>query len=354
MEQWLAQANRGYSVSSYQKTGIARSVVASNRPTPGVEAPKTWSSESDGSVRENRPQVNEPIQVATVRAETPPERLKTNSRLLDESHLRDRNKELPWNDKQFQARLSRGRNILAQKKTVPPPRSSSSSTAQRLPPNFVTTRNNERQVTTRNNNRTKLLDLGSQAKATLVEGIAWTGARISNRKYILYLESDFKNSGGLEVLPKGTRLIAKISEVSSAGLFFMEITHIVKSFDEPKIPVPQGTLEIVSKDGSPLKAEVKQKGSSDFWTSAAAIIAPGIERALDDADSLLVDNDSYSVVSRNDNPLTSGLSGVAEGASDVLSDRMRNRSNRNSVVPYFQFDGDQTVRIRVNEDFLLP
>jgi len=149
-------------------------------------------------------------------------------------------------------------------------------------------------------------------------------------------------------------LIAKISEVSSAGLFFMEVTHIVKSFDEPKIPVPQGTLEIVSKDGSPLKAEVKQKGSSDFWTSAGAIIAPGIERALDDADSLLVDNDSYSVVSRNDNPLTSGLSGVAEGASDVLSDRMRNRSNRNSVVPYFQFDGDQTVRIRVNEDFLLP
>ena len=359
MARWLAQASRGYSVSSLEKVPYRSATRSSFNTTPTNEPNQEIESQNLPSVAV----VPSSTQERESRLVTSPDN--DRGELYAQSRWQQiREQKTLLGDEQLKERLNRGQTILAERRQViaktnsrkspPPPR-------QVVNPQTIATTEVAQVTAQRETVRHRLLDIGSYAEADLADSIAWTQSESSsNRKYILYLRAGFKNSGGIEVLPPKTRVIARITKVSRAGLFSMEVTHIIQSFESPKIVVPPGTLEIVSENGSPLKAEIKQKGSSDFWTSAGAIIAPGIEKAMDSvadsAESVLLNDGDRSIISTNgdSNPLASGISGVAEGASNVLSNRMRSRSNRNSIAPYFQFDGDQTVRIRVNEDFILP
>ena len=206
----------------------------------------------------------------------------------------------------------------------------------------------------------QILDIGSSAESVLETGIAWTEQGIPpNRQYLLRLKEAFTNTEGVEVLPEDTRLIAQISETSNSGLFFMEVTAIVGDNGE-RILVTPGVLQIVAEDGSPLKADLKQKGGPGFWDNFGAIAAPGVERAFesiaDSADSLLVNDGDRSIVRTSgsgDNPRAAGISGVASGASDVFSSQLESRRTE-KAVPYFQFESGKNVRIMVYEDFSLP
>ncbi len=339
MEQWLAQADRGYSVTSFNKPH-SNSVLASV-PPPVIRS-QTYPIPTEPVTQSSDP----PPEIVT---HHPSPRPRTQASLLDESRLAViRDEPSLFNDEQLQDRLNRGETILAKRTRYV------STNTEEEPTNTTVSealafQNNITRVDTN-----RLLDIGAKAKATLVEGIAWAQQSFnSDRKYILYLEEGFKNTGGIEVLPSGTRLIAEIDLVSSSGLFTMKVTHIVKSFDEPKIPVPPGTLDIIAKDGSPLQAKLKQKGNSDFLSDLGTVIAPGVEKALDSTGNLLVnDGDGVTVfrTNRNDDPLANGASGVARGVSNLFRDRVR--SNR-STISYFEFKGDQTVRVVVNEDFYL-
>ena len=336
MEKWLAQAQRGYSVSSYQNFGGENNSSIASRPSPTIKPKITQKREFSGLVAASDVK-------STTHHQTP---------LLDKSHLHQRieNQSL-LQKREIRARLNQGQAILTSGNGVIATSSNLEASGLLMPTL------SQNPVPSSSYSPNRLLDVGSIAKGRIDESIAWTTQTQSakGQKYIIYLEEGLKNSGGIEVLPKGTRLIAQIKDVYSSGLFSMQVIDIIKSFNQPKISVPPGTIEIVSEDGSPLRAELKQKKSSDFLTDAGAIVAPGIERALDSTDSLLLNNGDSSIIQTSDrNPLTSGISGVASGAADVLSNRMRNRSSRNNAVPYFQFKGDQTVYVRVNEDFLLP
>ena len=354
-EQWLAQAKRGYSASSLEKIP-ARPVVAaaSGQPNPvssTEEVPEVLSSPENSQAAV----VPDSSATATATARV----LTKNQTLFDDSRWRAvRNGKTLGNNAYLRSRFDRGRELLSNQAQLVGTRHNSESGV-----NSSTARGEElgtvgvvqNPVTPKVPEPNKLLDIGAYAEATLADGIAWTEASNRNRKYILYLEEGFENSGGIQVLPKGTRLIAQVTQVDRSGLFLMEVIEIVFDFNQPKLSVPAGTLEIVAEDGSPLKAKIKQKRGDDFWSNAGAIIAPGIEKALDNTDSLLVNDGDRSIIraNGNDNPLASGISGVAEGASTVFTERMR-RARNQSVVSYFEFEGERTVRIRVNEDFLLP
>ncbi len=201
----------------------------------------------------------------------------------------------------------------------------------------------------------RLLDIGSSAEAVLESGIAWTqDGPEQNTKHLLRLEEGFTNRLGVEVLPEGTTLIAQMTEKTDSGLFFLEVTHVLGPNGE-KTSVPAGALQVVAEDGSPLQADLKNKGGRRFQAEAATILAPGIERAMesiaDSADSLILDDGDRSLIRTSgdsSNPLASGISGIANGVSRVFSNRL-DRSPTNTSVPYFKFDGNQTVRV-VNED----
>ncbi|MGB5633856.1 MAG: hypothetical protein WBM86_13910, partial [Waterburya sp.] len=197
---------------------------------------------------------------------------------------------------------------------------------------------------------TKIIDIGSSAKATLESAVVWsTGTRSqSNKKYLLRLKEDFANIDGEMILPEDTRLIAQVRDYSNSGLLAMEITQILHQGQ--KIDVPAGALVIEGKKGSPLKADLKQKGDSDFWANVGSVVAPGVERALDSAgDTLVVQNGSVFRTNDSRDPLASGVSGVADGVSSTLNRRIE-RNQRESILSYFQLDSGKTVYLKAYED----
>ncbi len=389
MEQWLAQSERGYSRTSFNKTN-SDTHIASNIPFAPPPIPVIRSKRHSPPVELETPPEGTDIAVNTQEIREIPR-----TPLFDEARLTAIQKdESLFSDEELQARLDRGGKILAGKqnyvavnnienKSNRNPLSTEAYGVENRVEDLYTSRKPKTSKvltytsgeTTNDVNSTNLeasetngsgfiqnanqvLDIGSKAKATLLEGIAWAQEGLgqnSNRKYVLYLEEGFENSGGVEVLPSGTRLIAEVDEVSGSGLFTMKVIQVVKGFDQPKINVPEGTLEIVAKDGSPLQAKLKRKGNSDFMSDLGAVIAPGVERALDSGTNILVnDGSGFSFSSsKNKDPLSSGLSGVADGVGDLVRERTRRNSNQTRTLSYFQFKAEQTVQIIVNEDFLI-
>jgi len=202
------------------------------------------------------------------------------------------------------------------------------------------------------------LDIGSSAEAVLQNGVAWTqNSPQMNRKIVLRLSEGFKNSSGQQILPKGTRLIAQVTEASGSGLFAMDITHILQGRE--KTPVPPGALQVMAEDGTPLKANLKRKGGRSFWANFGSILAPGVEDAMDavagSADSLILEDGDRSLIQTSGgsrNPLAAGVSGMASGAATVFSDRLQD-APEDRPVPYFQFDSGKSVRVFVNDDLFL-
>lgn len=354
MEEWLAQTQRSYSVSS--RLQAAKNREQSN-PLVSLKPPDRVKVASNIEVGiEDR--VTEPqMEVAT-------RPINKQIELLDNNYLRKATREKTlWSDRELRSRLELGEQVEAPEVKL-----------VAIDPSKLVTQNGElilrkeakvkeavqREIKPGNSKDiNNLLDIGSFGLATFSEGIAWSEASsLNNRKYVLHLKEGFKNSADIEVLPKGTRLIAKITQIGRTGLFSMEVTQIISNLEEPIISVPSGTLEVIAKDGLPLRAKLKQTGSSDTLSNLGAIVAPGIEEAFDSladsADSLLLNDGDRSIV-RSDgrrNPLASGLSGVANGASEVLKAQIDSRNNQsNSRISYFQFEGGQTVQIVVNENF---
>ncbi len=201
-----------------------------------------------------------------------------------------------------------------------------------------------------NTRKTNIIDIGSSAKATLESAVVWsTGTRSqSNKKYLLRLKEDFENIDGTVVLPQDTRLIAQVKNYDNSGLLAMEVTQILHQ--GRKIDVTAGALLIEGKKGSPIKADLKQKGDSDFWANVGSVVAPGVERALDSAsDTLIVQNGSVYRSNSNRDPLTSGISGVADGVSRTINRRIQ-RNQRETILSYFQLDSGKTVYLKAYED----
>ncbi|MGK7939365.1 MAG: TrbI/VirB10 family protein [Crocosphaera sp.] len=198
------------------------------------------------------------------------------------------------------------------------------------------------------------LDIGSVGTAELKNGIAWTiEGPAPNRKYLLTLNEPFLNTQGEEILPSGTRVIAEITNASGAGVFFMDVTRILS--EDGSYPIPPGAMQIISHDGSPLKAESQKLEDNRFWQDFSAAVAPGVERAMGEiansTESLVVQGSRSVITSSNgsSNPLAAGVSGVANGVSQVLGDRMR-AQNQVQSVPYFWFPSGATVQIVVYSD----
>ncbi len=209
-------------------------------------------------------------------------------------------------------------------------------------------------------NPNRLLDIGSTAEAVLADSIAWTSdgqAQHLNLKYLLHLESGFKNRLGAEILPQGSTLIAQVTGKTDSGFFYMEVTQILQP-NGSKTPVPQGAVQVVAEDGSPLKAGLEKKGRR-FLANAASILAPGVERVMDSvansAESLVLKDGNRSVIStsgKSSNPIASGIAGLANGASKVATEGLE-PPKTDTAVPYFKFPGGKTVRVYVNQDVQL-
>lgn len=198
-----------------------------------------------------------------------------------------------------------------------------------------------------------MLDIGSVVRAKLKNGIAWTQSGPPPRKYLLTLNEPFLNTQGEEILASGTRVIAEITNASGAGVFFMDVTRILTI--EGSYTIAPGAMQIISHDGSPLKAELRKLEDNRFWQDFSAAMAPGVERAMgslaNESESLILQGNRSVITSSggNSNPLAAGVSGVANGVSQVLTNQMQQR-HQAQPVPYFWFPSGATVQIVVYDD----
>ncbi len=296
LAQWLALADRGHYTTA---------LVTDNKPGATLAAHNTPVRTQSNS---NSPSLPEDRQIRARLERTP---------LLNESELLDR--------------LS-GSNRPKVTSTLEPPQPIASAKSA------------------------KIIDIGSSAKATLESAVVWTnrGASQPNKKYLLRLDEEFKNIDGQAILPEDTRLIAQVKEFSNSGLLFMEVTQILYGGD--KIAVPPGALLIEGKKGSPLKADLKQKGDSDFWANAGSVVTPGVERAFESVGDTLVIADGERSLLRTNNsrlqPLANGASGIADGLSQTLNRRLE-RNQSETILSYFQLDSGKTVYLKAYEDISL-
>ena len=296
MAQWLALADRGHYITA---------LVIDNKPVLTLAAHDIQVRAQSNS---NSPSLPEDRQIRARLERTP---------LLNESELLDR--------------LS-GSNRPKVTSTLEPPQPIASAKSA------------------------KIIDIGSSAKATLESAVVWTnrGASQPNKKYLLRLDEEFKNIDGQAILPEDTRLIAQVKEFSNSGLLFMEVTQILYGGD--KIAVPPGALLIEGKKGSPLKADLKQKGDSDFWANAGSVVTPGVERAFESVGDTLVIADGERSLLRTNNsgiqPLANGASGIADGLSQTLNRRLE-RNQSETILSYFQLASGKTVYLKAYEDISL-
>ena len=210
------------------------------------------------------------------------------------------------------------------------------------------------------NRTSRTIGIGTSIKATLESSVVWTSNNTepNGKKYLLQLQEGLKSVTGEEILPENTRAIAVVKESSNSGLVFMEVTHLIEG--TRKIAIPSGVVQIEGKNGSPLKAKLKRKGDSDFLTDLVTIAAPGVSEAMgslaDSADTLVFEEGDRSLLrtrNGNSNPLASGISGLADGAENVLNRRLQRNINNESILSYFQLDSGKTVHLVVYEDFSL-
>lgn len=203
------------------------------------------------------------------------------------------------------------------------------------------------------NKRAITFDVGESVEAVLESSVVWStqgNGEDDNKKYLLQLKEGWEDMSGEEIFPEGTRIIARVTQRSSSGLFSMEAIEIMTG--ERKITVPTGAIQIEGKNGSPLKAELKQKDDSSFARDLGRVVAPGVGRAFNSAETLILnDGNSSSIVRSRSNPVTNGISGVADGAGDVLNSRLNRNNLNSSVSDYFQLEEGEKVRLMVYDNF---
>lgn len=348
MAQWLTVANRGHYVSSAPAIHREENLVASNSSHVENTTKTPAASPPPPEYLPQKLSTPKPILLSNAQVKN---RLDSTS-LYNTDELKQRlNRPLASNTSNNNVGYSQARVVS------PPPFKSGERMTSDSQQFLALPKNNVTNNIASQNIAAQTLDIGSSAEATLNSSVVWTGNfENSNDKYLLTLKEGFENVEGEEILPEGTRLIAQVREFDSSGLLFMEVTQIIVGTE--KIAVPQGSMRLEGKNGSPLKADLKRKGDSNFLTDLGAIVAPGVEKAMDSvadsADSFTFnggDNSFSSYSNRDRNPLASGVSGVAEGAGNVLNDRLQRNARNGNILSYFQLESGTTVHLVVYNDF---
>jgi len=359
MEQWLAAANAGHYVatqgedtaygSEAQPVAYTRADQTDSYPMADAEEANTDQASGYPSAEPNSSSIEQAASYPSARANgSTAERAASYPPTGPDSSTSTRSsRDIPT----YEPLTPQGNASMQQPQTtalLPPqqnqtPQSQAHNPVQSIPPNS-----------------NRLLDIGSTAEAVLADSIAWTSdgqAQNLNLNYLLRLESGFKNRLGAEILPQGSTLIAQVTGKADSGFFYMEVTQILQP-NGIKTPVPQGAVQILAEDGSPLKAGLEKKGRR-FLANAASILAPGVERAMDSvansAESLVLKDGDRSVIStsgKSSNPIASGIAGLANGASKVATEGLE-PPKTDTAVPYFKFPGGKTVRVYVNQDVQL-
>ncbi|BDM83177.1 hypothetical protein [Acaryochloris marina] len=190
----------------------------------------------------------------------------------------------------------------------------------------------------------RILTMDSKGKAKLKRAVAWRPNSpdvLNGQSYSLELTKTFKNTAGVEIFPKGSQAIARVTEATRDGLVMMEVTAI--KTQNRTIPIPSGAMEVQTKDTNFLEAKLEQKGGTSFGNRLLNGLFRMGAQGIANSTSLInrpLSQSSFSssngTVVTQQNPEADLIAGFAEGATSELSEIVKDSApNQDAVVSSF-------------------
>lgn len=190
----------------------------------------------------------------------------------------------------------------------------------------------------------RILTMDSKGKAKLKRAVAWRPNSpdvLNGQSYSLELTKTFKNTAGVEIFPKGSQAIARVTDATRDGLVMMEVTEI--RTQNRTIPIPSGAMEVQTKDTNFLEAKLEQKGGTSFGKRLLNGVFRMGAQGIANSTSLInrpLNQSSFSssngTVVTQQNPEADLIAGFAEGATSELSEIVKDSApNQDAVVSSF-------------------
>lgn len=175
------------------------------------------------------------------------------------------------------------------------------------------------------------LVVGTKAKARLQTPIAWSDeVRNPNQNFLVKLSEPLKGSDGEVSLPKGAYLVARVSTAEASGIIQMSAVSYLSTVGERTIslPLPQGAILILGKNGQPLQAKLTRNHSG---TNVVTVLLSGADAATSlvnqaTSQSYLGNGGSFSTTTTSPNP--NYVAGFGQGVASELLQQIQQRNQR--------------------------
>lgn len=224
----------------------------------------------------------------------------------------------------------------------------------------VITQSNESATTDYNQARVLV---GTRVEGKLETPIAWSSntENQENQSYLIRLSQPLKAFDGLEVLPTGSYIVARLIDSNESGFIQMQAVAalINKNGMTEEKNIPENSVLVLGKNGKLLKAKSRKTSSlgSSFTTSVLAGIAKAAEIQNRATSQTNINSSGFSstTTTNDDKNLAAGF---AEGSLNELLQRMQS-SNRQrlqeiqSLPKVFIVEAETSVQIFVNQSISL-
>ena len=175
----------------------------------------------------------------------------------------------------------------------------------------------------------KVIPVTTRIKATVATTTTWMGSS-TEQKFHIQTDSDAPSVDGSIAIPKGTYLLAKVSQSNSSGYIDLQILSV--QIDGQEKPIPAEAIIVQGKSGEPIRAKVKNQVGSGGGGLGRMFLAAGLAGIGEAANS----TNSAKIFIGNTTSISNGSNigaGVAKGVADSLSQQISGQVNLTTRRP---------------------
>ena len=217
------------------------------------------------------------------------------------------------------------------------------------------------------------LMVGTTASAKLITPIVWakrsTNSTDKNsqtptkgEKFIVQLTEPLSTESGLVSLPKGSQIVAQVTDIQKSGLVQLEATQVV--IDSQEYVLPPGAISIRGNSGQPLIAslwgdkggEIASQDAQTFVVGSLAKVGKVLNQPKEEQISTSTGFGGTTTFSSTRRGRTNILGAVMEGGFEPLTQQILERNQR-AIAQIQQreqawyIEAGTNVQVFVNQSF---
>jgi len=202
----------------------------------------------------------------------------------------------------------------------------------------------------------KVIPVTTRIKATVATTTTWMGSS-TEQKFRIQTEEDVKSVDGSIAIPKGTFLLAQISESTSKGYVDLQILSV--QIDGQEKPIPTKAIIVQGTGGDPIRAKVKNEGGGGsgigFGQAFLAAGLAGISKAASSANSAKIFVGGNNTTVSGGSNLGAGMAkGVAGSLSQQISGQVSQPNReRTPNQPVLVLKSGTKLELIINQDLAL-